>query len=101
MEYYAKITESYGFNRYTNEFNEKLFPITKDDKQMKKYKKDIDNYNQALINYITYLKYLIKKYKIKQSGNTLKRVAFNLKTPTDLISQYPFVTTTMDYRFFY
>ena len=26
LEYYDKITESYGFDRYTNEFNEKLFP---------------------------------------------------------------------------
>lgn len=32
LKYYDKITESYGFDRYTNEFNEKLFPITKDDK---------------------------------------------------------------------
>ncbi|MGI9010183.1 MAG: hypothetical protein ACR2F1_03230 [Nitrososphaeraceae archaeon] len=101
LEYYDKITESYGFDRYTNEFNEKLFPITKDDKQIKKIMQDIENYNQLLIEYKDYLKQLIKKYNIKQAGNTIKRVAFNLITPTDSISQYQFVTTVIDYRFFY
>ena len=101
LEYYDKITESYGFDRYTNEFNEKLFPITKDDKQIKNIIQDIEKYNQLLIEYQDCLKHLIKKYSIKQAGNTIKKVAFNLITPTGSISQYPFVTTTMDYRLFY
>ena len=101
LEYYAKITESYGFNRYTNEFNEKVFPVTKDDKQIENIEKDIDNYNQALINYITYLKYLIKKYKIKQSGNTLKRVAFNLQNYDNMLKyDSKYITTVLDYNSF-
>ena len=65
LEYYTKITESYGFDRYTNEFIEKIFPITKDEKEMKNIEKEIDSYNQALQEYNDYLKYLIKKYNIK------------------------------------
>ena len=76
------------------------FPITKDDKQIKKIIQDIENYNQLLIEYKDYLNQLIKKYNIKQAGNSIKKVAFNLLTPTDSISQFPFVTTVIDYRFF-
>ena len=34
FNYQAKIVESYGYDIYTGEFNEKVFPITKEDKQM-------------------------------------------------------------------
>ncbi|MGZ5548156.1 MAG: hypothetical protein ACXWFZ_09415, partial [Nitrososphaeraceae archaeon] len=102
LEYYAKLSESYGFDRYTNEFNEKLFPITKDDREMKNIKKDIDNYNQALEEYTNYLQYLIKKYKIKLSGNTIKRVAFTFGKNIENVDQKncKFITALLNYKSF-
>ena len=79
LDYFDKITQSYGYDKYTGELNEKLFPITKDDKQMKEIVKNIDNYNQALMQLKDYLKQLIKKYNIKPIGNIDKRLAFKLK----------------------
>ena len=103
LRYYSKITESYGFDRYTNEFNEKLFPITKNDTEMKNIKKDIDNYNQALEEYNDYLKYLIKKYKIELSGNTIKRVAFNFGKDSKQLNKKncKVITTLLNYKLFY
>jgi len=100
LEYYAKITESYGFDRYTYEFNEKLFPVTKDDREMKNIKKDIDDYNQALEEYTNYLQYLIQKYKIKQSGNIIKRIAFTFRTGTEQQMNNKPIPAIVDYRFF-
>lgn len=102
LEYYAKITESYGFDRYTNEFNEKLFPVTKHDQEMKNIKIDIDNYNKALHEYNDYLKHLIKKYKIKLTGNTLKRVAFFLAKDVEWMNNKncKVITAVLDYKFF-
>ena len=100
LEYYAKITESYGFDKYTNEFNEKLFPVTRDDREMKKIEKDIDDYNQFLEEYSNYLKYLKKKYNIKQSGNTIKRVAFIFKNDTEQQMNNKPLTAILDSSFF-
>ena len=72
------------------------FEETKNDEEIriktleKKYEKDIDNYNQALMNYNTFLKYLINKYKIKQSGNMIKRVAFILKNENTNMLKYEY-----------
>lgn len=102
LEYYAKITESYGFDRYTYEFKERLFPITKYDREMKNIEKDIDNYNQALEEYNAHLKYLIKKYKIKLEGNTIKRIAFNYGNETEQLNNKncKFIIAVLDYKFF-
>ena len=102
LEYYAKIVESYGYNTYTGDFNTKKFPITKEDKQMDNIAKDFKNYFKTLEEYDNYLKELIKKYNIKQTGNTIRRIAFSINrtTSTDSISQYPFITTVLDSTFF-
>lgn len=107
VEYYAKIVESYGFDIYSGEFNEKKFPITKEDKQMEDISKDFKNYSQTLSEYSDYLKELIKKYDIKPpAGNLVKRLAFNLTTyddnSTNLKQQqhFKFITTVVDFRFF-
>ena len=64
MNYQAKIVESYDLNTYTGEFNTKIFPITKEDKQMKHISKDFKDYEQSILDYDDYLKDLIKKYNI-------------------------------------
>ena len=44
LEYHTKIVESYGYNPSTGDVDEKKFPVTKEDKQMKSINKDFDNY---------------------------------------------------------
>ena len=46
LKYQAKIVESYGYDIYTGDFNEKVFPITKEDKQMDSIAQDFKNYFQ-------------------------------------------------------
>jgi|GEM_PF-3530064 len=45
---------------------------TKEDKQMKNITHDFKNYFNTISEYENYLKELIKKYNIKQTGNTIK-----------------------------
>ena len=84
LEYKLKIVESYGYDPYTGDVNEKKFPITKEDKQMKNIAKDFDNYFQALEEYNEYLKDLIKKYDIKPTGNLVQRLTFSIYTNDDI-----------------
>ncbi len=102
LNYQAKIVEYYGFNTYTGEIDTKVFPITKEDKQMKNISKDFKNYSDALSEYDVYLKDLIKKYNIKQSGNLLKRIAFNIKNDNDnkLKLDHKYITTVIDSKYF-
>ena len=86
LKYQAKIVESYGYDTYTGDFNEKVFPITKEDKQMDSIAKDFKNYFKTLEEYYDYLKELIKKYKIKPTGNLVRRLAFNININNDNIS---------------
>ena len=92
--------ESYGYDTDTGDFNEKVFPITKEDKQMDSIAKDFKAYFKTCSEYEDYLKELIKRYEIKPSGNILKRVAFTLKN--DNLSQHNFnyITTAIDYQTF-
>lgn len=100
LNYQAKIVESYGYDTYTGDFNEKVFPITKEDKQMDSIAKDFKAYFKTCSEYEDYLKKLIKRYEIKPSGNILKRVAFTLKN--DNLSQHNsnYITTAIDYQTF-
>lgn len=45
---------------------------TKEDKQMKNITHDFKNYFNTISEYENYLKELIKKYNIKQTGNRIK-----------------------------
>lgn len=47
---------------------------------MQNIAKDFMNYFKALEKYYEYLKELIKKYNIKPTGNTVRRLAFNINT---------------------
>ena len=97
LNYQAKIVESYGYDIYTGDFNEKVFPITKEDKQMDSIAKNFKNYFQICSEYGDYLKELIKKYNIKQSGNISKRVAFNLKKDNNMSKHNSkFIPTVID-----
>ena len=44
LNYQARIVESYGYDTYTGDFNAKVFPITKEDKDMDSIAKDFKNY---------------------------------------------------------
>jgi len=101
LDYYEKIVRSYGFDIYTCEFNHKVFPITKEDEQIKTISNNIDNYFEVLREYDEYLKVLIKKYNIRPSGNTLKRVAFNIKNrENNKMSKYRPIFTAINYKTF-
>ena len=100
LNYQAKIVESYGFDTYTGDFNEKLFPITKEDKQMDSIAKDFKNYFKTCSEYGYYLKELIKRYDIKPSGNILKRVDFTLKNDNLSKHNSNYITAAIDYQTF-
>jgi uncharacterized coiled-coil DUF342 family protein len=96
LEYHGKIVECYDYDPYTDEYDTKKFPITKEDKQMKNIEKDFDNYDQALEEYGNYLKELIKKYDIKPPAeNLVKSLAFNIHTDNDDDSTNSKTTTTI------
>jgi len=108
LKYHKRIVESFGYNPYTGDVDEKKFPITKEDKQMKNIAKDFDRYFQALSEYYDYLKELIKKYDIKPIGNLVKRLAFNIQTDSDdddssksKEQHFKFVTAVIDFKDFF
>ena len=105
LEYYSKIVESYGYDPYTGDYDAKKFPITKEDKQMDSIAKDFKNYFKTLEEYYNYLKELIKKYKIKPTGNLIRRLAFNINTNNDNIGNLEqqhckFITAVIDWQDF-
>jgi UDP-N-acetylglucosamine 2-epimerase len=70
---------------------------------MENIDQDFKNYFKALEEYYEYLKELIKKYKIKPTGNLVRRLAFNLKNNDDVTfskqAQYhKFITTVVDLK---
>ena len=65
LEYYAKIVKNYGYDPSTGEYNEKMLPEPKEDKQKKNIAKDFKAYFNTLDEYADFLKELIKKYDIK------------------------------------
>ena len=101
LDYFDKITQSYGYDKYTGELNEKLFPVTREDKQMKEIIKNIDNYNQTLTQLKDYLKQLINKYNIKPSGNINKRLAFKLNEKMDPKQNSKYIKIVIDNTYFY
>jgi hypothetical protein len=82
LKYNEKIVEHYGYNPYTDEYDTKKFPITKEDKQKENIDKDFDNYFQALEEYNNYIKELIKKYNIKPKAN-FQRLTFKIHNNTN------------------
>lgn len=104
LKYLTKIVKSYGFDPYTGNFDQKQFPVTKEDKQIQNIKKDFNDYNQVLEQYNSHLRYLIQKYKIKSVGNTIKRLAFNLEKNVrnnEKQKKYKFINELVDNTFFY
>ena len=53
---YYKIVESYGYDKYTSDFDTKKFPITKEDKEMDKIANDFKNYFKTSEEYHDYKK---------------------------------------------
>jgi hypothetical protein len=101
LNYQAKIVESYGYDTYTGNYNAKVFPIAKEDKQMDSIAKDFENYFKTCSEYEDYLKELIKRYEIKPSGNILKRVAFTLKNDNNMPKHNSnYITTVIDLKSF-
>ena len=77
LNYQAKIVESYGYDKYTGDFNAKVFPITKEDKQIDSITNDFKNYFNTISEYNDYLRELIKKYNIKPTGNLVQWLSFH------------------------
>ena len=101
LEYHSKIVEFYGYNPYTGDFDTKKFPVTREDTQREAIVKDFKDFDHALSEYGDYLKYLIKKYTIKQTGNTSKRLAFTVKKEADTLKHdRKFITIVIDSTYF-
>ena len=83
LNYQAKIVVSYGYDPYTGDIDTKKFPITKEDKEMDQIANDFKNYFNTISEYNDYLKELIKKYKIKPTGNLVQRLIFHFYNDTD------------------
>jgi hypothetical protein len=62
---YGKLLSQYGFNAVTGDWNEKLFPVTPTDAQMKEIRSDMDAYKKALSNVVEYSQYLGRKYSLE------------------------------------
>ena len=82
-KYYEKIVKNYSYDPYTGEYNEKMLPKPKEEKQRKNIAKDFKAYFKTLDEYADFLKELIKKYDIKLTGGNLLKVAFNLNNNDD------------------
>jgi hypothetical protein len=105
LEYYAKIVKNYGYDPQTGEYNEKMLPEPKEDKQKKNIEKDFKAYFKTLDEYTDFLKELIKKYNIKPppSEGKLVHLAFNLNTNTNDNTEYKkrhfkFIRTDQDWQ---
>ena len=64
-KYYAKIVKNYGYDPHTGEYNEKMLPEPKEEKQKKNITKDFKAFFNTLDEYADFLKELIKKYGVK------------------------------------
>lgn len=98
--------EHYGYNPYTDEYDTKKFPITKEDKQKENIDKDFDNYFQALEEYNNYIKERTnKKYNIKPKAN-FQRLTFKIhNNPNSKQPQLPnldleFITVAVNLDYF-
>ena len=89
LEYYIKIVKNYGYDPKTGEYNEKMLPEPKEEKQKKNIAKDFKAYFNQLYEYAECIKELIKKYDIKPPSNgNLVHLAFNLNTNTNDNTEY-------------
>jgi hypothetical protein len=89
LEYYAKIVKNYGYDPHTGDFNKKMLPEPKEEKQKKNIAKDFKAYFKTLDEYADFLRELIKKYDIKPpSEGNLIHLAFNLNTNTNDNAEY-------------
>jgi hypothetical protein len=76
LEYCMKIIESFACEIDINELNQIEVSICEDNLEKENIEKYIENYNQTMKEYTEHFRFLIKKYKIKPSGNISKRLAF-------------------------
>lgn len=62
LRHYKKLMKQYGYYEITEEFNYRLFPVPKDDRELTGIKKDIDYFSKLLDEYNDYIRYLAQKY---------------------------------------
>jgi hypothetical protein len=62
LQHYKKLMKQYGYDEITEEFNYKLFPVPKEDRELTGIKKDIDDFFKLLDEYNDYIRYLVQKY---------------------------------------
>lgn len=62
IRYHKKLMKQYGYDERTEEFNCKLFPVPKEDRQLNGIKKDVDDFFKLLEDYNYYIRYLVQKY---------------------------------------
>ena len=64
LENHKKLMKQYGYDEITEEFNHKLFPVPKSDKELEGIRKDIDDFFKLLDKYNEFIRYLVQKYHV-------------------------------------
>ena len=64
LENHKKLMKQYGYDEITEEFNRKLFPVPKSDKELEGIRKDIDDFFKLLDKYNEFIRYLVQKYHV-------------------------------------
>ena len=102
-EYYIKRIESNACSIDINELNQLEISIYEDNPEKENIEKDVEYYNQTRKEYDEHLKFLIKKYNIKPSGNISKKIAFTFKDDIEQVNQKNFkvITAILDYKFYF
>jgi hypothetical protein len=104
LEYYMKIIESFACEIDINELNQVEVSICEDNLEKENIEKYIENYNQTMKGYTEHFRFLIKKYKIKPSGNIIKRLAFTVRNDNNEQQlnnkNYKPIVAILDYKFF-
>lgn len=62
LRHYKKLMKQYGYDEITKEFNYKLFPVPKLDRELTGIRKDINDFFKLLDEYNDYIRYLVQKY---------------------------------------
>lgn len=64
--------KQYGYDEITEDFNYRLFPVPKSDKELEGARKDIDKFFKVQAEYNEFIKYLVHKYHVNIGEEELR-----------------------------
>lgn len=72
LGYHKKLMKQYGYDEITEDFNYRLFPVPKSDKELEGARKDIDKFFKVQAEYNDFIKYLVRKYHVNIGEEELR-----------------------------